>query len=323
MPVVSAFLVHGNPLPFLRPDNPPWRDLDAGYRAAAGALAASRPDVIAVYSTQWIAVLDELWQARPRSRGVHVDENWHEYGDLAFDIRTDVDLTKAVIASTPAFGVRSKPVDYDGFPIDTGTIIANNYLNPGGKLPLVIAANNVYHDWQTTQKLAAALVACAEKLKRRVALVGVGGLSGSIIREEIDLAKDRIASTGDDAANRRMLDVLVKGGAKAALDACAKYAQEARVDMGFKHFAWLIGGLGGRYAAAKVHAYGPTYGSGAAVVEFVPAARSAAVKKTRKAPARAAKSRTRAASRSRAAKARPKTPARKPARRAMRRRVGH
>ena len=154
MPVVSAFLVHGSPLPFLRPDNPPWRELDAGYRAAAASLAASRPDVIAVYSTQWIAVLDELWQARPRSRGVHVDENWHEYGDLEFDIRCDVKLTEAVIAATPAFGVRSKAVDYDGFPIDTGTIIANNYLNPRGKLPLVIAANNVYHDWQTTQKLA-------------------------------------------------------------------------------------------------------------------------------------------------------------------------
>ena len=322
MPVVSAFLVHGNPLPFLRPDNPPWRELDAGYRAAAAALAASRPDVIAVYSTQWIAVLDELWQARPRSRGVHVDENWHEYGDLAFDIKTDVELTKTVIAATPAFGVRSKPVDYDGFPIDTGTIIANNYLNPGGKLPLVIAANNVYHDWQTTQKLAAALVACADKLRRRVALVGVGGLSGSIIREEIDLAKDRIASSGDDTANRRMLDVLVKGGAKAALSSCGTYAQEARVDMGFKHFAWLMGGLGGRYATAKVHAYGPTYGSGAAIVEFVPAtARSAAVKTARKQPARRAPARAKTARRARAAKSRAPTPARKPARRATRRRV--
>jgi 2-aminophenol/2-amino-5-chlorophenol 1,6-dioxygenase alpha subunit len=270
MPVVSAFLVHGSPLPFLRPENPPWKALDTGYRAAAAALAASKPDVMAVYSTQWIAVLDELWQARPRSRGVHVDENWHEYGDLAFDIRADVELTKAIIAATPAFGVRSKPVDYDGFPIDTGTIIANNYLNPRGILPLVIAANNVYHDWQTTEKLAATAVACAESLGRRVALVAVGGLSGSIIREEIDLARDRIASKTDDAWNRRMLALIVAGNSKALAEACPKYAQEARVDMGFKHFAWILGGLGGRYLRAKVHAYGPCYGSGAAIIEFTP-----------------------------------------------------
>ena len=271
MPVVSAFLVHGNPLPLLCPKNPPWKKLHAGYRAAGVALAASKPDVIAVYSTQWVAVLDQLWQTRPRSRGVHVDENWHEYGDLKFDIRADVELTNAIIAKTPAFGVRSKPVDYDGFPIDTGTIIANRYLNPRGELPLVIASNNVYHDWQCTQKLAAATIACANKLGRRVALVGVGGLSGSIIRSEIDFAQDVIASAEDDAWNRRMLDLIVGGNMRAINAACPKYAQEARVDMGFKHFAWILGGLGGRYAAAKVHAYGPTYGSGAAVVEFTPA----------------------------------------------------
>jgi len=281
MPVVSAFLVHGSPLPFLRPDNPPWRTLDAGYRAAAASLAASRPDVIAVYSTQWIAVLDELWQARPRSRGVHVDENWHEYGDLAFDIRCDVKLTEAIIAATPKFGVRSKAVDYEGFPIDTGTIIANNYLNPRGKLPLVIAANNVYHDWRTTQKLASTAVACADSLRRRVALVAVGGLSGSIIREEIDLATDHIASQADDDWNRRMLELIAAGRMPAILKACPQYAQEARVDMGFKHFAWILGGLGGSYAAAQVHAYGPSYGSGAAVIEFTPgAAKRAAPKRT-------------------------------------------
>jgi 2-aminophenol/2-amino-5-chlorophenol 1,6-dioxygenase alpha subunit len=293
MPVVSAFLVHGSPLPYLRPENPPWQGLDAGFRAAAAALAASQPDVMAVYSTQWIAVLDELWQARPRSRGVHVDENWHEYGDLPFDIRADVELTKAILAATPAFGVRSKPVDYDGFPIDTGTIIANNYLNPRGALPLVIAANNVYHDWQTTQKLAATAVACADTLGRRVALVAVGGLSGSIIREEIDLARDRIASKADDAWNRRMLDLIVAGNAKALAETCPKYAQEARVDMGFKHLAWILGGLGGRYSAARVHAYGPTYGSGAAIIEFTPASQRA----RRRKPARVKAVRKKAAAR--------------------------
>lgn len=285
MPLVSAFLVHGHPLPYLRPDNPPWRELDAAYRAAGAALAASKPDAIAVYSTQWIAVLDELWQARPRSRGVHVDENWHEFGDLPFDLRADVELTNAIIAATPAFGVRSKPVDYDAFPVDTGTIIANGYLNPGGTLPLVIAANNVYHDWQTTKQLAAATVACANALGRRLALIGVGGLSGTIFRQEIDLATDHIASKADDEWNLRMLGLITAGDAKAVEQACPTYAQEARVDMGFKHLAWLFGGLGERYAAATVHGYGPVYGSGAAVIEFTPAAPRPAKRRAAKRPA--------------------------------------
>ena len=46
--------------------------------------------------------------------------------------------------------------------------------------------------------------------------------------------------------------------------------REAKVDMGFKHFAWVLGALGGNWRQATVHAYAPVYGSGAAIVEFRP-----------------------------------------------------
>ena len=64
MPVVSAFLLPGNPLPLLRGENPPRKVLADAARRAGGALRESRPDVLLIYSTQWIAVLDELWQTR-------------------------------------------------------------------------------------------------------------------------------------------------------------------------------------------------------------------------------------------------------------------
>jgi len=268
MSLVSAFLVHGSPLPYLKPDNPPWQELDAGYRAAGRALAASRPDVIAVYSTQWIAVLDELWQTRPRVSGLHVDENWHEFGDLPFDMAIDTELTEAVIARTGALGVRSKGVSYDGFPIDTGTIVANNYLNGDGALPLAIASNNVYHDGEVTAKLAGCLIEAAAELGRRVAVVGVGGLSGTIFREEIDIAEDHIASRDDDEWNRRMLETLTAGDGDAVAALVPEYAAAARVDMGLKHLAWVMGAAGDRYRGATVHAYGPVWGAGAAVVEL-------------------------------------------------------
>ena len=108
----------------------------------------------------------QLWQTRPRSKGVHVDENWHEFGDLPFDIAADVELTEAAMPRTAEFGVRSKGVNYDAFPVDTGTIVANDFLNPGGKLPLVMTSNNIYHDWDTTMKLGECLVRCADELGR-------------------------------------------------------------------------------------------------------------------------------------------------------------
>ena len=39
--------------------------------------------------------------------------------------------------------------------------------------------------------------------------------------------------------------------------------------MGLKHFAFALGALGGRLGRAEVYAYGPQYGSGAAVIRLL------------------------------------------------------
>ena len=266
--VVAAFLVPGSPLPYVRRDNPPWGRLAAAMEQAGRSLEASGADSIVVYSTQWIAVLDQLWQTRPRVQGIHVDENWHEYGDLKFDFRTDVPLANACIAATAASGIKTKGVNYDAFPVDTGTIVANHYLNPGSRRPLVIAANNVYHDWQRTMDLGAIANRCAARLGRRIAVIGVGGLSGSFFRHAIDEKKDHIATEMEDRWNRRMLGLMEQGDLATLSEECPRFAQEARVDMGFKHFAFVLGALGGRFEGATVHGYEPLYGNGGAVVEF-------------------------------------------------------
>ena len=267
MPVVSAFLMPGNPLPLLHPTNPPWGRLADAANSAGKALAGSRPDVLLIYSTQWIAVLDELWQTRPHSVGYHVDDNWYEYGDLEMDLRTDVPLATACIAAANDAGVSSRAVDYDEFPIDTGTIVANAFLNRGGTIPTVIASNNLYHDFEKTELLGRIAVEQAEALGRRIAVIGVGGLSASYFDRDIDIADDHIVSAADDAANQMLLDVLRQGGADRLRAHLGGEAKAAKTDMGLKHLGWLLGGIGD-FSAATVHGYGATYGAGAAVVEF-------------------------------------------------------
>ena len=268
MTVVSAFLVPGSPLPCMQPGNPPWGDLAQAMRAAGKSLAASIPDTIIVYSTQWIAVLDQLWQTRPHLEGVHVDENWHEYGNLSFAIDIDTELAELAVAATSAAGIKAKGVNYDQFPIDTGTIVATTFLNPGSQIPLVITANNVYHDWQRTEAIGRIAVEQATRLYRKVAIVVVGGLSGTFFRHGIDIASDHIATEADDVWNRKVLRLMEQGDVAALLSACPQYAAEAKVDMGFKHLAFLLGAIGGRFVSATVHGYGPLYGTGGAVVEF-------------------------------------------------------
>jgi 2-aminophenol/2-amino-5-chlorophenol 1,6-dioxygenase alpha subunit len=268
MTVVSAFLIPGSPLPYVQRDNPPWGSMAEAMEKAGAALAASKPDTIAIYSTQWIAVLDQLWQVRANPAGLHVDENWHEYGELLYDMRTDTELAAAAIAATDDYGIRSKGVDYDQFPVDTGTIVASNYLDPQGEFASVVTANNLYHDWTITENLGRVVREQAAQLNRRVAIVGVGGLSGSFFRQVIDIADDRIANDTEDEWNKQILSLMEQGDIDGLTKACPDYAQQARAEMGFKHFAYILGGVGGNFSSATVHHYGPLYGSGGAVVEF-------------------------------------------------------
>lgn len=268
MSVVSAFLVPGSPLPLLRRDNPPWGKLADAMESAGEALAKSNPDTIVIYSNQWIAVLDQLWQARPHIQGSHVDHNWHEYGELQYDIKIDTEYAEAVIDGTIKNDFKAKGVDYDQFPIDTGTIMATHFLNPEKKYPLLICSNNVYHDWDTTAMLGKIADDQASQLGRRIAVVGVGELSGSFYRDTIDVSEDKISSDKEDEWNKKILKLIEDGDTSALSGACSQYAAEAKVDMGFKQFSFLQGAMGSSYKGAEIHHYGPIYGKGAAVIEF-------------------------------------------------------
>lgn len=270
MSVVSAFLVPGSPLPFVQRSNPPWGALADAMDQAGAALKAAQVDTLVVYSTQWLAVLDQLWQTRAHVQGLHVDENWHEYGDLPFDIHIDTEVTASIIKQTPSVDIRSKGVNYDHFPVDTGTIVAANFLNPDNSSKLVVGSNNLYHDWDMTRELGRIAATQASAHNRRVAMIGVGGFSGAFFRDTINLADDHIATPEDDQWNQKMLALMEAGDIEQLLAQCPQFASEARADMGFKHFAFVLGGLGGRFSSATVHGYGPLYGTGGAVVEFKP-----------------------------------------------------
>lgn len=270
MPVVSAFLIPGSPLPKLKPEVLPWGRLATAMQRAGRALEASRPDVVLMYSTQWFAVLDELWLTRRHSEGIHVDHNWYEFGDLPFDIHADIEMAHACVAGSARIGVHARGVNYDQFPLDTGTIVACDLLRIGTpERPLALASNNLYHDGATTEKLGAVALRCAEEQNKRVAVVAVGDLSGSQFRTVIDPAADRLGTLEDDRWNQRILRLIESGDVAQLRQLVPQYAQEAKVDMGFKHLYWLLGALKGRWAGARVHGYGPVYGCGAAVVEFV------------------------------------------------------
>ena len=200
--------------------------------------------------------------------GLHVDENWHEYDDLPYDLKIDTPLARTCVRAATKAGVKSKAVNYDGFPIDTGTIVAAKFLNPDGTIPLLIASNNLYHDFRLTEKLGRIAATQARRRHKRIAVVGIGNLSGAFFRDAIDIRKDKLVAPKYDRWNKKILGLMTRGDVKGLAAALPDFATKGKADMGFKHYAWLLGALGGKFSTATVHAYGPLYGAGGAVVEF-------------------------------------------------------
>jgi len=266
---VGAYLLPGSPLLTLRPDVPAYADLLAGMEQASREIEALQPDALIVYSTRWLAVLDQLWQGRARITGVHVDENWHEFGEMRFDMSTDVSLARACVKAANKAGVRSKLVDYAGFPIDSGTLSVNALINSRTAFPLVTLANNLYLDYEGTRRLGEIAAAQAAAQGKRVVVLAVGELSGTTFREERALEEDKVVGSTDDEWNRRILSLLEQRELEKLAQQLPDYIAQAKADMGFKHFAFALGALGGRLGKVKVLGYGPQYGNGAAVVRLL------------------------------------------------------
>ena len=266
--VVGAYLIPASPLLLLKNHEPVYADLLKGMDRVAKEIAELQPDTIVVYSTKWLAVLDELWQARTRMSGVHVDENWHELGEMRFDIVCDVSLAKACARAANRSGIISKTVDYHGFPVDSGTLSANSILNPQGVIPLTIVANNLYHDFEKTKSLGEIVTAQAVSQGKRIVVLAVGGLSGSEFRDEREFSADAIFSTIEDEWNLRILKLIEARNLEEIVRQLPDFNLQAKTDMGFKHFAFALGAMGGRLGKTKVYAYGPQYGSGAAVIKL-------------------------------------------------------
>lgn len=267
--VVAAWMLPASPLLALRREEPRYAELVGAMERVAQELVELEPDTLVIYSTRWYAVLDQLWQGRARMSGLHVDENWHALGEMRYDLTTDVSLARACVRAAKRTGVPSKLVDYAGFPLDSATLSANALVNPEARFPTLVVANNLYHDFAATRTLGELAAAQAVAQGKRVAVLVLGGLSGSEFRDDRAFADDAIVTATDDEWNRRMMKLIEGRDVDALLRELPDFVAQARADMGFKHLAFALGALGGRIGAARVYAYGPLYGSGAAVMRLL------------------------------------------------------
>ncbi len=266
--IVDAYIVPG--LPHLVSDKPvaSWESLRNGMRQAGEHIKSLQPEVLVLYSTQWISVLGHSFQTNPNPKGLHVDENWYNLGDFPFDLTVDAALGTRAAEVAAALGLATKTVNYQGFPLDTGTLVALRFLNPDNRIPVAIVSCNIYAGQEDSLTLGKAMRQAITESGKRAVAVACSGLSSRFFTEEIDPQSDRFLQATDDEWNRRILGLVEQGKNAEVLATSGEFVRAAAADMGFKAFAWLMGVMGTPATPGKVLAYGPVWGTGAAVVEY-------------------------------------------------------
>ena len=273
--IQKAYLVPGQPHILLAPERSKgWASLRASYEAIGREIERSDAELILVYSTQWFSVIGHLFQVDPNPKWVLVDQNWYEFGEIPYDFRIDPQFGELYANVCRDTGMQAATVDYQGFPIDAGTVVALKLLNPNNRIPASVVSCNIYAERDETRALGRAARTAIERYGRKTIVVAVTGLSNRYEVAEINPAADRISSAKDDEWNRKILEMLGEGRLEDVAQVAREFGREANADMGFKALWWLaaLAGEHNRYDG-KVWDYQPVWGTGNALVELTPNAR--------------------------------------------------
>lgn len=270
--IVKALVVPGLPQVFLSPEKSPgWQKLRDAYELARKEIESCEADLILYYSTQWLSVLGYTFQADPAPEWVHVDQNFHDLGSMPYKFKIDPTFATAYAAEVKKEGHHTMLANFRGFPVDTGTIVAQKLLNPSNRLPASMVSCNMYAEKNETINVGRAALRALEKSGKKAVVVLVSGLSNRFFVKEIEPKDDRISSAKDDEWNRKICELLNDGRLEDVAQVARDFGREANGDMGFKGIWWLNGICGETNDfTGRVIAYEPIYGTGNCVAVLSP-----------------------------------------------------
>ena len=270
--IVGGFVAPGKPHILLAPEkNPNWQSMHDSFAKAREDILALEPDLLLLYSSQWPSIIGHQIQAEPTPKWRLVDQDFHALGTVHYELRMDTEFANVYNDTAKARGLTSRTVAYRGFPIDTGTVVALQLLNPDNAIPACVVSCNMYADRSETVVLGKAALDAIKKTGKHVVAIAVTALSNRMWTTWIDPAEDKIHSRKDDEWNRKLLELLDEGRLEDVSQLARQFSAQANADSKLKAVWWLSACLGETNGfTGKIYDYQPVWGSGAALVGLTP-----------------------------------------------------
>ncbi len=274
--VIGAYLVPNQALPVLAPEaSPGWQSLAHSYAQVRAEIEASDADLLLLFSTRWVSIIGHQMQADPAPDYWVVDEDFHQFGSLHYQLKMDAEFASLYQDCARARGLTARTVAYPGFPIDVGSVATLQMLNPENRLPAGIVSCNMYSDRAETLVLGKAAADAIRQSGRKVLLLGVSALSNRMFGHWIEPASDRIHSLKDDEWNRKILELLGEGRLEDVSQLAREFHRQANGDSKLKAIWWMAAAMGQHnHYRGRVFDYQPVWGTGAALVGLQPTAKA-------------------------------------------------
>jgi 2-aminomuconate deaminase len=272
--VVGSFVVPVHPHTVLAPDqNEGWQRLRDAFDSAAQTIKELDADLLVIYSTTWPSIIGHQIQSDPNPEWVMVDHDFHDLGSIEYSFNIDQDFAHAWDDANRKRGLQSRCVNYKGFPIDVGSVVALTLLNPDNAIPAVIVSSNMYANRSETTVLAKSCLDVIKAQGRRAVAITAMSLSNRMFTDFIKPEDDKIHSLKDDEWNLKILEFLKQGRLEDVGQLSRTIQRQIRVQkvVAFKPMWWLSAMNGNRNdLTGQVLAYEPIHGAGGAVVSIDP-----------------------------------------------------
>jgi 2-aminophenol/2-amino-5-chlorophenol 1,6-dioxygenase subunit alpha len=278
--ILKGFILPGLPHPLLKPnEREPWKKLRHAYDKVAQEIEELNPDLILIYSTYWASILGHQIQALEKPKWTLVDEEWHSLGSIPYEFTTDVEFAKAYNMANKKRGLKSRTTAYEGFPIDTGSVVCLKLIDPKNKFKSCIVSSNIYSDRAEQIILGKGARDALKDQNKKAVVITIASLSNRYTIVDPKDCPDEISSKKDEEWNQKFLDFLGSGRLEDVSQLSRQFHKEARVTkkvVNYKPFWWFASVMGETNAyKGEVYEYQPIQGTGAAIVGLTPTAEPA------------------------------------------------
>lgn len=264
--LVRGMLVPHTPR-FFDPESaaPVFRPVVQGLSALGEEVARLRPDAMIVASAHWFTTFHHYVAGPPRLAGtLTATEAPDLVRNVPYDYPGDPALARALVEAGQRAQVSTVFTDESTLPLDYGFVIPLRYLTPRADVPLVPISLCHLADLAETLRWGRAIGRAVRAAPKRVILAVTGALSYRLVRGAERWPEPELRALDD-----RMMDLFATGDLPGLERSLGDFARDAQVEAGGRHLALLIGALGDGYRG-RILGYGPSSGSGNAVVTLSP-----------------------------------------------------